>query len=533
MSTKPIQPPERLEVLEEENRALKAKNSELETLVRYYEEQFRLSRQRRFGPSSEKTEPGRQLELPLFDEAEKEADKRKPEPKLEEITVTRRKREGKREEDLSSLPVERVDHVLPESERTCPECGGEMHVMGHETRRELKVIPARVCVVEHTREVYACRTCEKTGTSVPITKAPLPEPLIEKSLASPSTVAHIMIQKYVNAVPLYRQEQELLRNDILLSRQTMANWLIRCAEDRLLPVYERMKEELLKEELLHADETVLQVLKEPGRNANTNSYMWLYRTGGSALHPIVLYEYQPTRSSSHPKRFLENFEGFLHTDGYSGYHVLAPQITIVGCWAHVRRKFDEALTAAPPEARENSAAREGLDYCNRLFELEREYEKLRPDKAERPEQYYKERCEKRLVQSKPLSDRFFEWTKSVCALPKSALGKAVHYALEQRPYLENVYGDGRLEFSNNRAERSIKPFVIGRKNWLFSATPKGAKASSVIYSILETAKENGLRLFEYMEYLLSASSALNDSELEALMPWSPSLPENCRTKIHD
>ena len=184
---------------------------ELETLVKFYEEQFRLSRQRRFGPSSEKTEPGQQLALPLFDEAEKEADKRSPEPRVEEVIVRRRKREGKREEDLSSLPVERVDHALPESERTCPECGGVMHVMGHDLRRELKIIPAQVRVVEHACEVYACRTCEKTGTSVPITQAPFPEPLIEKSLASPSTVAHIMIQKYVNAVPLYRQEQELLR----------------------------------------------------------------------------------------------------------------------------------------------------------------------------------------------------------------------------------------------------------------------------------------------------------------------------------
>ena len=208
--------PERLQNLEEENRVLKVKNQELETLVKYYEEQFRLAQQRRFGPSSEKTEAGEQLLL--FDEAENAADKHKPEPQVEEITYTRHKREGKREEDLSSLPTERIDHALPEAERTCPECGGDMHVMGHETRRELKIVPAQVRVVEHVREVYACRNCEKNETSVPIVKAPLPEPLIPGSLASPSAVGHIRVQKYVNGLPLYRQEQELLRNGVMLSR---------------------------------------------------------------------------------------------------------------------------------------------------------------------------------------------------------------------------------------------------------------------------------------------------------------------------
>ena len=182
---------------------------------------------------------------------------------------------------------------------------------------------------------------------------------------------------------------------------------------------------------------------------------------GVAL-PIVLYEYQETRSSSHPKRFLEGFSGYLHTDGYTGYHNLPANIRIIGCWAHARRKFDEAQKSAPPDARENAPSQIGLDFCNRLFELEREFADLEPEK----------RYEERLERSKPLAAEFYVWAQSVSALPKSALGKAIHYALEQRPYLENVFLDGRLELSNNRAERSIKPFVIGRKNWLFSATPK-------------------------------------------------------------
>jgi transposase len=510
-----------LEESEKRIEELEKKNVELEALVKYYEEQFRLLQHKRFGSSSEKTKP--QEQPMLFDETENAADKRRPEPALEEITYTRRKREGKREEDLSTLPVEVMEHALPEGERICSECGGSLHVMGHETRRELKIIPAQVTVVEHVREVYSCRECEKNATSVPVVKAPLPEPIISGSLASPSSVAHIMVQKYVNAVPLYRQEQELLRNGVELSRQTMANWLMRCSEDWLRPLYDRMREQLMKERVLHADETVLQVLREPGKEAKTNSYMWLYRTSGAALHAMVLYEYQPTRSSSHPQKFLETFQGYLHTDGYAGYNILEPRVTLVGCWAHVRRKFDEALKAAPPEQREGSASRKGLEFCNQLFELERGYEKLSLE----------ERYEKRLEQSKPTSDAFFEWAESSCALPKSALGKAVHYALSQRPHLENLYLDGRLELSNNRAERSIKPFVIGRKNWLFSATPKGARASSVIYSILETAKENALKLFEYIEYLLESLPGTTGSMLDSLLPWSDSLPDKCRVKKPD
>jgi transposase len=512
-----------LEIEKWQNRCheLENKNSELQTLVKYYEEQFRILQNKRFGASSEKTAPG-QKELPLFDEAENEAAPRKAEPAVEQITYTRRKREGKRDEDLSGLPVERVEHSLPEEERICPECGGPLHVMGHDTRRELKIIPAQVSVVEHVRDVYSCRACERDGTSVPVIKAQMPEPVIKGSVASSSSVAHIMVQKYANAMPLYRQEMDLLTNGFLLSRQTMANWLIRCSEDWLEPLYERMREHMLKEEkILHADETVLQVLKEPGRHSRTDSYMWLYRTSGEASASIVLYEYQPTRASSHPKKFLSGFNGYLHTDGYVGYHCLPPDITIVGCWAHVRRKFDEALKSVPPEERNGLPSQKGLDFCNRLFALERSYEKMDT----------KERYEKRLEQSKPLVNEFYAWANSVSALPKSALGRALHYALEQRPYLENIFLDGRLELSNNRAERSIKPFVIGRKNWMFSATPKGARASAIIYSVIETAKENGLKPYEYLKYLLDTIPNATSNELNSLLPWSKSIPDRCKVEV--
>ena len=504
-----------LEELRGERQKLEDKVTELQALVEYYKEQHRLAQHKKYGASSEKTENPNQLLL--FDEAENEAVANKAEPTEKEVTYIRRARPHK-EDNFSELPVEKLVHDLPEEERACPECGEQMHVMGHDTRRELEIIPAQVRIVEHVREVYSCRKCEKEGTSVPVTKAPQPESVIKGGIASASFVAHIMTQKYMNGLPLYRQEQDFFHNGFMLSRQTMANWIIRSSADWLEPLYELMKNNLLGEEVLHADETVLQVLKEVGKASRSQSYMWLYRTSGVSSKPVVLYEYQPTRSSSHPKRFLAGYRGYLHADGYSGYHSLSPGIHVVGCWAHARRKFDDAVKSAPPEERSGLLSQKGLEFCNKLFELEREYEEMSPD----------ERHKERLMRSKAVSDEFFAWAQNVNVLPKSAFGKAVRYALEQRPYLERVFQDGRLELSNNRAERSIKPFVIGRKNWLFSNTPKGAKASSVIYSIIETAKENGLKPFEYLKYLFETMPNVSKETFSALLPWSETLPAQCR-----
>lgn len=499
---------------------LREEVAKLRALVKYYQELERLNKHKKYGASSEKTSPG-QKELALFDEAENEAGKTVSEPAVDQITYTRRKREGKREDDISELPVEQVVHSLPEEERKCPECGGPLHVMGHsEPRRELEIIPAQVKVIEHVREIYACRDCEHNSVSVPVIKAPQPEPVIKGSAASPSSVAHIMTQKYMNAVPLYRQEMDLLTNGLPLSRQTMANWMTYSSGHWLEPLYGMMKSKMLREDVPHADETTLQVLKEPGRASRAESFMWLYRTSGCAVVPIILYEYQETRSSTHPKRFLENFKGYLHTDGYAGYHNLPREITVVGCWAHARRKFDEAVKSAPPDEREGLPSRRGLEWCNKLFELEREYGKEKLT--------YDERRKARFERSKAVSDALFEWASSSGTLPKSAFGKAVRYLREQRPYLENVYRDGRLELSNNRAERSIRPFVIGRRNWLFSATPKGARASAVIYSVMRTAKANSLKPFEYLKHVFETMPNIAPEKYESLLPWSGSLPERCK-----
>jgi len=501
--------------------AIVAKQAEqiakMEALIKFYEERFKLAQRRQFGASSERS-PDQLYFDNMFNEAEDQADPTSPEPAYEEITYKRKKSAGKREEDLSGLPVERIDHELPESERGCPECGTVMDDIGVKVRQELVIVPAQVVVKEHAEHVYGCRRCEQEGDHTPIVRADSPEPLIAGSLASPSAVALIAVQKYVNCVPLYRQEKGFAYDGVVLSRQTMANWLVTCARRFLTAVYSLLIAYLLREPALHADETTVQVLHEPGRKAQNKSYEWLYRTSGCSKHPVVIYEYQETRGHEHPKEFLRDFRGYLHADGYQAYHNLLPGIIVVGCWFHARQYWENLYKTIPESKRDGSVAERGLVYCNLLFAFEDEFRDLSPE----------DRCEKRLKYSKPVSDDFFDWAGSLNALPKSLLGEAVSYAINQREYLENVWLDGRLELSNNRAERSIKPFVTGRKNWLFSNTPNGAEASSILYSIIETAKENGLRPQQYVQFLLEKLPNMTTSGLEALLPWSDSLPDCCR-----
>ena len=506
--------------LVKENEGLRKENAELTAKVRWFEEQFRLSQKRLFGASSERTD---QLQLGLFNEAEKEAKPLRKEPTFEEITYKRRKRKGHREAMLKDLPVETVEYELPEEEQICSSCGGPLHEMSVEVRQEIKVIPAQVKVVKHMRHVYACRQCEKEGIETPIVTAPMPNPPLKGSLASPSAISYIMTQKYVYSLPLYRQEKQFSRMGLELPRQVMANWMIHGANVWLKPLYETMHKELLKEDILHADETTLQVLRESGRKAESQSYMWVYRNGRYSP-PIVLYDYQQTRAGVHPKEFLTRYKGYLHTDGYSGYNEM-PDITPVGCWAHARRKFDEALKVLPADRRSaDVAARQGLEFCNELFRIERDLEDMTPD----------ERYKARLERSLPVLDAFFAWLndQSLKALPKSAFGKAVAYCLNQWDKLKAFLKDGRLEISNNRSERAIKPFVIGRKNWLFSNTPRGAEASAIIYSIVETAKENRLDPFAYLCHVFEKMPNIDIQDpaaIESLLPYSTSLPETCKT----
>ena len=318
------------------------------------------------------------------------------------------------------------------------------------------------------------------------------------------------------------QEQELHRLGLPVSRQTMSNWVLTAGERWLLPVYHALHKELLANEILHADETTLMVLREPGRQARQRSYVWLYRTSGNALRPVVLYDYQPSRAGVCASRFLEGFSGYLHTDGYEAYHCSLPEtVCSVGCWAHMRRKFTDTLRSLPKELRSRSPAQTGLDFCNRLFALEAEF--LRQTLS--AEQRYAQRKQR----SEPIAGEFFRWAQNEYEknpVPKSLYGAALGYALRQQSWLMNVFCDGRLELSNNRAERSVRPFATGRKNWLFSNTPLGAKISAVIYSLVETAKINGLNPASYLEYLLTALPC--GSQPEDCLPWLPAAQTVCK-----
>jgi len=517
-----------IEKLQEENEILHQKNSllqqekaELAAKLNWFEEQFRLNQHWRFAASSEKTDPE---QISLFNESEVEAKPDAPEPTVEEITYKRRKSKGHREEMLKDLPIEVIEYRLLEDEKVCDCCSGELHEMSIEIRKELKITPAQVSVVEHRKCVYACRKCEQNEIKTPIKTASMPRPAIPGSIASSSAIAHIMTEKFVKGLPLYRQEQDWKRMGVEISRQTMSNWMIQSSDRWLRLIYERMHEHLMKRDILHADETTLQVLNEAGRPADSTSYMWLYRTGREGS-PIVLYDYQTTRAGKHPKKFLEGFKGYLNTDGYSGYNDMSGIIN-VGCWAHARRGFTDALKAMPPKKDDKpTATEEGLAFCNKLFEIERGLHDVTVE----------ERYEGRLNKSRPILEKFKEWLKyqRPRVTPKSALGKAIQYCLNQWDKLGSFMLDGRLEIDNNRSERSIKPFVIGRKNWIFSNSSKGATSSATIYSVVETAKENGLNPFIYLMYLLERlpNMDIKDKDaLDKLMPWSDSLPSACRVK---
>ena len=303
----------------------------------------------------------------------------------------------------------------------------------------------------------------------------------------------------------------------------MSKWILRVTEDYLPPVYEQLQKALLARDVLHADETTLQVLHEPRKAPQSESYMWLYRTGGNTDKPIVLYEYQPSRGAKHPKEFLAGYKGYLHTDGYAGYHNLSGEITVVGCWTHLRRKFDEAVKSLPKGKAKGSSASQGLAYCNLLFAIEQGL----AEKNATAEDRYKERLE----QAKPVLDAMFVWANSRTALPKSALGKALTYLREQRPYLTNYLKDGRLEISNSRAERSIKPFVIGRKNFLFANTPRVPLATQLCSVCSRQPLRTGLDPYRYLTWLLRTAKDANPTNTQAvqnLLPWY--IPAECRAK---
>lgn len=478
--------------------------------------------QKLFGTSSEKSNDIAG-QLSLFDEAEQEA---AAGPDAEEETTVRehkRKAKGTQSELFKGVPSR--DEVIPlsEGQRHCPECGAGMEVIGKEfVRREFRFTPAKGEVVNIYRETAKCPVCSELpamAKAVQFVKANVPEALIPHSYASASAVAWTMYQKYANSMPLYRQEQDWSQLGVGLNRATLANWLIYCSGHYFTALYGYLHRELVKRKFLMADETRIQVLKEAGRRAETDSFMWVFRSGEDGLPPIILYRYTETRAKFHAVEFLSGFSGYLETDCYQGYDNL-PGVKRCCCWAHLRRYFLEAVPKGKELDYSNPAA-QGVQYCNRLFE----YERQSHEKQHTPEQ----RREYRNQKEKPVLDAFWEWIAVQVPTKGTRFAKAVNYALNHKDEFMTYLEDGRCSFSNNLSENAIRPFTVGRKNWLFSDTPKGADASATIYTMVEMAKAHNLNIYKYLKYLLERlpDTKMTDEGLGHLVPWDPDVQSEC------
>ena len=515
-----LQQQEQLEAITKE---LHASNEKMQLLM----EQVILGKQNRFGRSSEKMEDTSQIcfrevdgTIVFFNEAEAVCDLNAAEPEdLELKSPKQPKRKGKKEADLSGLPFRRIDHYLSEEELEA-----EFGVKGWKQlpdaiSRKYHFVPAKVEVEEHHIGVYASKTDEH------MVKADHPKALLHGSLVSPSLGAAIINGKYVNAVPLYRLEQEFQRYGLQITRQNMANWCIRLAEEYLAILYDHLHKELYFYHVIQADETPVLV-NHDGRKAGSKSWMWVYRSGHLyQKRQIVLYEYQQTRNASHPREFLKGYDGICVTDGYQVYHTLEKELeelTIAGCWVHCRRRFDEALKLIPKSYQKESNAFLLMKQIQAIYREEGKLNDLSSD----------ERLKQRQAVIKPLVDAFFVYLKTINVSKKDKFGDAVGYARNQEKYLRVFLTDGDVPIDNNASERAIRGFCIGKKNWQMIDTIHGAKSSAVIYSIVETAKANNLKPFDYVQHLLEEiPKHMNDKDcsfLEDLLPWSEKLPAGIR-----
>ena len=498
---------------------------ELEQQVRLLREQVDFLTRKLYGTKSEKTSAlETEGQMSLFNEMESCADPDAHEPALVEAEKHLRKRKyaGQREKLIKDIPRSKVLHTIDESEQICERCGSAMVKVGEEfVRTEVQFIPASLKVIDHYRETYECRACRKKGTPY-MEKSPVPCPPVMHSLASASTISWLIHQKFELGIPLYRQEKEWETLGLSLSRATMSNWLLAVYRDWLSHVVGHLKQELLKQEYLHIDETRVQVLKEPGRKNTSDSYMWVYCSIRDCKQPVRYFEYQPGRGGKYPEEFLKGYTGYIHTDAYSGYNRVKG-VTRCLCYTHLRRAFVDALPKDihGPEA---SKPAEAVLRLNKLFEMEKELDGLPPEQKKK----------ERLTREKPLLEAFWSWAEisSAGELPKSKLHTAFHYALNNRQEFFNYLEDGNCSISNSLAENCIRPFVIGRKNWLFAGSPKGAAASAGIYTLVETAKANGLDAMKYIKYILSdmpGSTFLENPEyLDDYLPWEPMVQERCR-----
>lgn len=493
--------------LEQQLQQSHAENTQLRERLQLLEEQLTWMKRRLFGRSSEQStaqevspDQGK-----LFNEAEVLSTLAAPET----LTIPAHARQqGGRKKLAAELPRIEVIHDVAEHEKVCSADGTALERIGEETSEQLDYQAAKVRVIRHVRPKYACPCC-RAGVKI----ASPPAQLLPKSLASAALLAHIVTAKYVDGLPLHRQEAQWSRLGITLGRATMAGWMIKLGSTHVVPLINLLNEQLLTAPLIHCDETRLQVLKS-AKSPSSDHWIWV-RSGAPPGGRIVLFDYDPSRGGVVPKRLLEGFNGILLTDGYEPYNAVAAAYGLVhaGCWAHARRYFDEARKAHPQAAAGSAPARVAIEYIGNLYRLEREMKQCTPA----------ERLERRQQHSIPILAELRAWLEACvnAVLPQSALGKAVHYTLAQWPKLARFIDNGDIPLDNNRCENAIRPFVIGRKAWLFADTQAGAAASANLYSLVETAKANGIEPHAYLTYLFAElPHATTVDHFEALLPWN-------------
>lgn len=494
-------------------RALEDCNAQLSERVRQLEEQFRLAQLKRYAPSSEKRSER------VFNEAEhmhpalQDGVVTLPDTGLPEIAPELPQKRG-RKPLPADLPRKRIEYDLTDEQKVCRCCQGALHRMGEDISEQLHIPPATPWVWQHVRFKYGCRHCEQQDITAPVVRADMPTQPLPGSIADAATIATIMTGKYADGMPLYRMEAAFARAGIALGRGTMGQWMIHASQRHLQRIVDVLHARLLAQSTIHGDETTVQVLREDGRSAQSQSYMWVYRSAESSAAPVVLFEYQAGRGQQHPQTFLQGFTGTLMTDGYSAWRTL-DGVRHLGCFAHARRYFDEAAKA---QGKADGRARQALNLIGRLYQVEALAKSTLPTDCSRVDHTFALRQQHSL----PVLEALETWLDEQAAtvLPKSLLGKAIAYARNQWLYLRRYADDGNAPIDNNLIERDIRPFTTGRKNWLFSATVAGAQASAVIYSLMLTCRACGVEPYGYLRHVLTElPGRADDANIDDLLPF--------------
>ena len=499
---------EKIDQLERRNQVLEQNNEVLTEQIALWQKKF-------FGRKSEKYSEAELLQSRLFDPLPDELEESQESEDSEIEVRTHRRRRPVRTELPDNLPTVDVVHDIREDQKRCG-CGAELKRIGEEVSKKLDIIPAKFRVIRHIRPKYACCKCEGSGDEEhpAVRIAPPPAQIIPKGIPTAGFLAYIVTAKYCDAIPLYRQEKQFSRIGIDISRSSLCGWVLEAAE-KCTPLIELMLDHIRAGPMIEMDETTVQVLKEMSRPDTSKSYMWVM-CGGAPEHPVLLYRYHPTRSKEVAKVYLNGYHGYLKTDGYSGYDEVgrSDQIIHVGCWAHARRKFDEASAAT----KKTGAAEKGIAFIGKLYRAEREL-RLQLDRKEiGPDDFVRIRRER--VQ--PVLESFRKWLESKVStvLPSTLLGKAVAYTLNQWPKLERYLEQAYLTPDTNRVENAIRPFCVGKRNWLFSGSPRGAHAGATLYSLIETARANGIEPYRYLRHIFEQIPLVEGPEaLENFLPY--------------